>query len=116
MSEQEIGDLLILLILLMHGKVWLYLLSGLIRGDGLFWEWPDKRGTSVSSNHDILHGYNLCVESDDPQIQMSLNKEPGEWVIVVECQLSNFSVISRGGQVTFWWDDDEVNFVWDQQA
>jgi hypothetical protein len=30
--------------------------------------------------------------------------------------MSNFSAISWQEQVTFWWDDDDVCFVLDQQA
>ena len=39
-----------------------------------------------------------------------------KWVIVVQCQFSNFSTISRREQVNFKWDDDEVRFVLDQHA
>jgi hypothetical protein len=39
-----------------------------------------------------------------------------EWVIVVQCQFSNFSAISLQDQVNFQWDDDEVHFVLDQHA
>ena len=41
-------------------------------------------------------------------------KEMGEWVIVVQCQISNFSAISWQGQVTFQWDYDDVSFLLDQ--
>ena len=34
-----------------------------------------------------------------------------EWVIVVQHQFSNFSVISWREQVNFQWDDDKVRFV-----
>ena len=36
-----------------------------------------------------------------------------EWVIVVKCQLSNFSAISWREQVNLQWTDDEVRFVLD---
>ena len=36
-------------------------------------------------------------------------------VIFVQSQVSNFSAISRHEQVTFYWDDDDVNFVLDQR-
>jgi hypothetical protein len=39
-----------------------------------------------------------------------------EWVIVVKCQLINFSAISCKKQVNFQWEDDEVRFVLDQHA
>ena len=39
-----------------------------------------------------------------------------EWVIVVKCQLINFSAISYKKQVNFQWEDDEVRFVLDQHA
>ena len=40
-----------------------------------------------------------------------------EWVIVVYCQMTNFSAISWREQVTFQWDDnDDVCFVLDQHA
>jgi len=39
-----------------------------------------------------------------------------EWVIVVECQFSNFPAISWQEQVHFQWEDDEVCFVPDQHA
>ena len=39
-----------------------------------------------------------------------------EWVIVVQHQFSNFSVISWREQVNFQWDDDKVRFVLDQHA
>jgi len=44
-----------------------------------------------------------------------------EWVIVVKCQLSNFSAISWREQVNFQWeddedDDDEICFVLDQRV
>jgi hypothetical protein len=74
MTGQEIGDCLI------EETAWaglivftisIQLLSGLIRGGCLWWEWTYKRGTSVSSNHDILHSYNLCIESDDQNVKSS---------------------------------------------
>jgi len=37
-------------------------------------------------------------------------------VIVVSCQLSNFSAISWQEQANFQWDDDDVLFVLDQNA
>ena len=37
-----------------------------------------------------------------------------EWVIVVQCQVSNFSAISWREQFTFWWDDEDASFVLDQ--
>ena len=39
-----------------------------------------------------------------------------DWVIVVELQVSNSSAISWREQAMFWWDDDYVHFVLDQQA
>ena len=37
-------------------------------------------------------------------------------MIIVECQLSNFSAISWQEKVDFQWDDDEVSFGLDQHA
>jgi hypothetical protein len=39
-----------------------------------------------------------------------------EWVIVVLCQLDNFSAMSWQEQVNFQWDDDEFHFVLDKHA
>ena len=39
-----------------------------------------------------------------------------QWLIVVSCQLCNFSAIPWQEQVNFQWDDDEVRLVLDQQA
>ena len=39
-----------------------------------------------------------------------------EWMIVVQCQFSNFSAISWREQVNFQRDDDEVRSVLDQHA
>jgi hypothetical protein len=43
-------------------------------------------------------------------------RDLSEWVIVVYCQLSNFSAISWQDQVNFQWGDDEVHFILDQHA
>jgi hypothetical protein len=37
-------------------------------------------------------------------------------VIVVECQLSNFSAISWREQVNFQWDENDACFILDQHA
>jgi hypothetical protein len=43
--------------------------------------------------------------------------EESESEIIVWCQMSNFSAISRREQVTFWWDDnDDVLFILDLYA
>jgi len=36
------------------------------------------------------------------------------WWIVIKCQVINISAISWQDQVTFWWDDDNICFVLDQ--
>ena len=39
-----------------------------------------------------------------------------ESMIIVLCQLSNFTAISWQEQINFQWDDDEVTFVLEQHA
>ena len=49
-------------------------------------------------------------------VQFHLKTQNGEWAIVVQHQLSNFSAISWWEQVYFQWNDDEVYFVLDKHA
>ena len=58
----------------------------------------------------------LYQNNKDILIQQLSAEVKSEWVIVVKCQLSNFSAISWWEQVNFQWNYDEVYIVLDQHA